>query len=217
MDPISIFFLIALIFSIIIHEVSHGYMAEHLGDPTARLQGRLTLNPIPHIDLVGSILVPAFLVLTGASFLFGWAKPVPYNPYNLRDQKWGEAKVAAAGPGVNILFAIGFGLVVRFGEASLSPVFVALAGMIVLINIMLALFNLIPIPPLDGSKVLRSVLPLKGNIAFQRFEAWLSSQGFLVMILLLFLVITLLGDALFAGIGLVFELLTGSSLYEVLM
>src|SRR6185437_7605397 len=98
-DPLALVFEIAiLIVSIVIHEVAHGYAANALGDPTARLSGRLTLNPIKHIDLVGSILVPAFLVLTGAGILFGWAKPVPYNPFNLKNQRWGEAIVAAAGP-----------------------------------------------------------------------------------------------------------------------
>jgi Zn-dependent protease len=210
MEPIALFFIIALIFSIIIHEVSHGYMAEFLGDPTARLQGRLTLNPIPHIDLLGSIIVPAGLVLLNAGFLFGWAKPVPYNPYNLRDQKWGELKVAAAGPGVNILLLIVFGLVVRFGTGSLSPQFIELAGLVVFINLMLAFFNLLPIPPLDGSKILRSFLPPRGEMAFVRLEALIMQGGFLMMLVVLWIVLQVLGPFLIAGMAGIFELVTDS-------
>ena len=141
MDPFIIFYIIVLILSIILHEVSHGFAAEWLGDPTARLNGRLTLNPLPHIDPLGSIIIPGLLVFTHAPFLFGWAKPVPYNPYNLRNQKWGEAIVAAAGPGVNILLALGFGFLIRFGGDALSPAFVSLASIIVIVNIMLASIN----------------------------------------------------------------------------
>src|SRR3989338_5187009 len=111
----SLLVLIVLILSIIAHEVAHGYAADSLGDPTARLAGRLTLNPLPHIDLVGSIILPALLVFTASPILFGWAKPVPYNPYNLRHQRWSEAAVAVAGSATNILLAVIFGLIVRFG------------------------------------------------------------------------------------------------------
>jgi len=216
MDPFIIFFLLVLIFSIIIHEVSHGYAAEMLGDPTARLQGRLTLNPIPHIDIVGSILVPAILVFANAGFLFGWAKPVPYNPYNLRNQKWGEAIVAAAGPGVNILLAIVFGLVVRFGVGELSLAFIQLASMVVLVNIMLAVFNLLPIPPLDGSKVLRSALPLRANLAYQKLEALIMSGGFLVMLLAFWVMLQVLGPFIYTAFSFLFTLLTGIPLGAVL-
>jgi Zn-dependent protease len=216
MDPITLFFLIALIFSIIIHEVSHGFAAEMLGDPTARLQGRLTLNPIPHIDLLGSIIIPALLVLTNAGFLFGWAKPVPYNPYNLKNQKWGEAIVAAAGPGVNILLAIAFGLVVRFGIGALSPTFISLAAMVVYINILLAFFNLLPIPPLDGSKLLRSLLPFRASMAFQRLEAQLMGAGLIVLFLVLFLLMQVIGPAFHAALSYLFSLITGIPLGAVL-
>ena len=155
-----IFGIIVLIMSVVVHEVSHGYIANSLGDPTARLAGRLTLNPIKHLDPVGSVLVPIFTYLIGG-FIFGWAKPVPYNPYNLRGGKWGPALVAAAGPLSNFLLAIIFGIVLRIvtplsviPEAALS-----LIELIVLINIVLGIFNLIPIPPLDGSKVLFALLP----------------------------------------------------------
>ncbi len=209
MESFDIFFLIALIFSIIIHEVSHGYAAAMLGDPTARLQGRLTLNPLPHIDPVGSILLPALLVLTQAPFLFGWAKPVPYNPYNLKNQRWGEAIVAGAGPGVNLLLALMFGLVVRFGIGTLSPTFISLAALIVFINLMLAFFNLLPIPPLDGSKLLKSILPFKASMSFERMEQALMQGGFMVMLLVLWLIMELIGPIFRTGLSFVFGLITG--------
>jgi len=215
MEPFVAFFFLALIFSIIIHEVSHGFVAEMLGDPTARLQGRLTLNPIPHIDLVGTIFVPSLLVLLHAPFLFGWAKPVPYNPYNLKNQKWGEAWVAGAGPGVNILLALVFGLIARFGFGVLPHTFVMLAGLVVFINILLAFFNLLPIPPLDGSKLLRAVLPYRANIAFQRFEALLMQGGILLTLLIFWLLITAIGPVFGIALSLLFHLFTGFSIVEL--
>ena len=145
-----IFSLIILIFSVIIHEVSHGYAALFLGDKTAQDQGRLTLNPIKHIDPIGSIIFPALSLLLGG-FVFGWAKPVPFNPYNLRNRKWGEAIVAAAGPASNFLIALAFGLALRFSAALAASAAAGLVATIVLVNLMLGTFNLIPIPPLDGS------------------------------------------------------------------
>lgn len=204
-----IFFFLALMFSIIVHEVSHGFAAEMLGDPTARLQGRLTLNPIPHIDPIGSILVPAILLISQSGFLFGWAKPVPYNPYNLKNQKWGEAIVAASGPGINILLAVVFGLLIRFGAGMLPASFIKLAGIVVFINIMLAFFNLIPIPPLDGSKLLKSILPFRAGLAFQRFENLLMSGGFLVMILFFWILMSLFGKYFIFGLMFVYFLITG--------
>ena len=148
--------IIILIFSVILHEVAHGYMANWLGDPTARLAGRLSLNPVKHIDPVGSIIVPLITSLGG--FTFGWAKPVPYNPYNLKDRRTGELLVALAGPASNLLIAIIFGTILRFvavGAASPATIAaVTVVSYIVLINIVLAIFNLIPLPPLDGSKIL---------------------------------------------------------------
>src|SRR3989338_11105900 len=110
----AIFYIIILVMSVVIHEVSHGFMAEYFGDKTARNAGRLTLNPIKHLDLFGSILLPALLVLSNSPFLIGWAKPVPYNPYNLRNQKWGPAIVGAAGPLSNIFFVIIFSILIYF-------------------------------------------------------------------------------------------------------
>lgn len=131
----------------------HGWMADRLGDPTAKKAGRLTLNPIPHIDIFGSILLPFLLIASGAGFVFGWAKPVPYNPYNLRDAKYGPAKVAAAGPLGNFITALFFGFILRFFPIA-SPELIGLLQIIVFINLLLMIFNLVPIPPLDGSKVL---------------------------------------------------------------
>jgi len=211
MDPIDIFFFLVLVFSVIIHEVSHGFAAEMLGDPTARLQGRLTLNPIPHIDPIGSIIVPAILLLSHSGFLIGWAKPVPYNPYNLKNQKWGEAIVAVAGPGSNILLATVFGLLVRFGTGTFSSTFISLAGIIVIINIALALFNLLPLPPLDGSKLLKSLLSYRAGLALQRFENSLMAGGFLIMIIFLWFVMGFIGPYLSLGIQFLYFLITGQS------
>jgi Zn-dependent protease len=161
----TIFYVLVLIFSVVIHEISHGVAADKLGDPTARMQGRITLNPIPHIDPLGSIILPFILVITGSPFIVGWAKPVPFNPYNFRQsrliQKFGEAFVAIAGPASNIFIAIVFGLALRFLEplGLLNDPAISIMNIIVLVNLILAVFNLIPVPPLDGSKILFSFLP----------------------------------------------------------
>ena len=158
-----IFQLAILIMSVVIHEVSHGYAAYFQGDHTAEYQGRLTLNPIKHIDPVGSIILPFLLVITHSPFVIGWAKPVPFNPYNLRFRKWGEALVAIAGPASNIFIALVFGLLIRFAGATLSPSFIQIAVIIVITNLFLAIFNLVPVPPLDGSKILFSFFPNQGG------------------------------------------------------
>jgi Zn-dependent protease len=177
-----IFVVIILIMSVVIHEVSHGYAALALGDPTAKYQGRLTLNPISHLDPVGSFLVPLLGYFAGG-FIIGWAKPVPFNPYNLRNQKWGEAIVAVAGPLSNILLAIIFGLAIRFfGPTIMNPSFLSLAGFVVLINITLAIFNLVPIPPLDGSKILFAILPYK----WQGFRELIERSGFIFVLVFVF-------------------------------
>ncbi len=158
----QVFIIIVLIMSAVFHEYMHGWMADRLGDKTPGLMGRLTLNPIAHIDLFGSILLPALLVVTGAGFVIGWAKPVPFNPHNLSDQKFGSAKVAVAGPLANLTIALVFGLILRFFALQLvmiNPALIELFEIIIFINLLLMVFNLVPIPPLDGSKVIDPFLP----------------------------------------------------------
>ena len=138
--------------SAIFHEYAHAWMAYYLGDPTAKNAGRLTLNPFPHIDPFGTVLLPLFLMITGGMFI-GYAKPVPYNPFNLNDQKNGPLKVAAAGPGSNFLIAIIFSIILR--TVTLPSFWMQAVTLIIYVNIILGLFNLIPVPPLDGSKILK--------------------------------------------------------------
>lgn len=197
-----IFAVAVLIMSVVIHEVSHGHVANFLGDPTARYAGRLTLNPLKHLDPFGSVILPAITFLFGG-FIFGWAKPVPYNPYNLKDQKWGPAYVASAGPASNLLVAAVFGGVIRASEWIFIPAgFLQLAGSIVFINIILAVFNLVPIPPLDGSKVLFALLPYQ----------WMHIQRFLeqwgIMLLLIF--IFFFFQSILPVVFLLFRLFTGT-------
>lgn len=197
-----IFQVIVLIFSAIIHEYMHGWAAFRLGDSTAKDEGRLTLNPIPHIDPIGSIFLPLILVVSGASFVFGWAKPVPYNPYNLRDQKYGGAKVAIAGPLANLAVALSFGLLLRF-MPFISPEMIMLFQIIIFINILLMVFNLVPIPPLDGSKVIMPFLPVSVQEKFMAIEPygmflvfgfiWLGFGAIIPLIYFLFKIITGLG------------------------
>ncbi len=155
---IQAFEIIVLIFSAVAHEYMHGWVAYRLGDPTAKNAGRLTVNPLAHLEWFGSLFLPLLMIITKMPFIFGWAKPVPYNPYNLRDQKYGDAKVAIAGPLTNLGIAIAFGLFLRF-LPSFNLIFSSLLMSIVYINLVLMVFNLIPIPPLDGSKVLAVFLP----------------------------------------------------------
>lgn len=162
----TIFVILILLFSVVIHEVSHGYAALALGDHTAEYEGRLTLNPIRHLDPIGSFLIPLLGYLSGG-IIIGWAKPVPFNPYNLNPKKWGlpaqagEAMVAIAGPLSNIIIAVIFAVIIRasLGASFATEPFLFITGYLVFINIILAIFNLIPIPPLDGSKILFSILP----------------------------------------------------------
>jgi Zn-dependent protease len=160
----SVFYIIILILSVVIHEVSHGYAAYLLGDRTAKNAGRLTLNPIPHLDIFGSVILPLLLILTKVGFVIGWAKPVPYNPDNLTDKRYGELKVASAGILANLFVAIVFGIFIRVlmsvgYSPDTDPQIFYIPMVVVLLNIVLAIFNLVPIPPLDGSKILFSLLP----------------------------------------------------------
>ena len=189
-SAITIAFQLAiLIFSVVIHEVSHGLAANALGDPTAKYAGRLTLNPVKHLDPVGSVLVPLASFLLGG-FIIGWAKPVPYNPayLQLRNKELGSALVGAAGPGANILIAIIFGLLVRSAGAWASALggtggaLVGIMATIAFINLVLAVFNLVPIPPLDGSKVLLAILPYP----WQGIRAVLEQFGFLILLFFIF-------------------------------
>lgn len=206
-----IFSLVVLIVSVILHEVAHGYMANYLGDPTARLAGRLTLNPLSHIDPVGSVLLPAVLAFTHSPVMIGYAKPVPYNPYNLPGE-YDETLVAAAGPGTNIALALLFGCMIRFGGVAMSPALLSAFETIVFINLVLALFNLIPIPPLDGSKVLSGLLPGGLGRAYGNFRANFERFGVLSGTLLLLLIVYILSPYFYAIVGFFFSLLTGQGL-----
>lgn len=186
----AVFIIAVIVMSAVVHEVMHGVAADKLGDPTARLMGRLTLNPLAHIEWFGSVMLPAILALTNSPFLFGWAKPVPYNPYNLGGGRFGEALVAAAGPLSNLALALIFSLVIRLGVA---PGLESIFFIIVVVNVMLFLFNLIPIPPLDGSKVLASILPRSLALSYDRFRAQLEMNPFLGFGLVLLFVLALGG------------------------
>lgn len=215
MQPDVIFGLVVLVVSIVLHEVAHGYMANWLGDPTARLQGRLTLNPVGHVDPVGTFLLPFILWaaqgFSASPLLIGYAKPVPYNPYNLRG-KYGEGLVAFAGPGTNLLIALIFSLVVRFGGAGLPLELASAFVTIIFINLVLALFNLIPIPPLDGSKVLSALLlavsrPLARG--YDTFRLNFEQLGMVSGTLLILAFFYLFRDSFAAVVWFFFRLLTG--------
>ena len=205
-----LFLIVILIFSIVIHEVSHGAVANYLGDPTAKYAGRLTLNPIKHLDPIGSVILPIFLVLmaklTGGGIIFGWAKPVPINPYNFRDPKYGSAKVALAGPVSNLAIALFFGLALRF-----FPAISTITGLdlifsyIVYINILLAVFNLLPIPPLDGSHILFTFLPP----GLQNIKIFLSQFGLFILLFIIFFFFRWL----ILIINLIFNLIVGTPLF----
>lgn len=204
---ITVLSILILIFSAIIHEYAHGYMAYKLGDNTAKFMGRLTLNPLSHVEVFGSIILPITMILSGMNFVLGWAKPVPYNPNNLDDQKFGDSKVALAGPASNFFLAVIFGLIIRFIPISIdtktSLIIMYLSGqnlellqvmhgfflgslllvsaIICLTNIFLGIFNLIPIPPLDGSKIITVFLNRELR------DKWLSYEkyGMIILIILL--------------------------------
>ncbi|MBN1823665.1 MAG: site-2 protease family protein [Endomicrobiales bacterium] len=175
-----------LLFSVILHEYAHGWMAEKFGDDTARIMGRLTFNPVPHIDFFGTIILPAVAIISGAP-IFGWAKPVPVNPYRLNNPHKDMVWVSLAGPLSNIMLAVGAAFVmwglrlIDFQASGLLIALYQLAYLTMLINIILPVFNLFPVPPLDGSKVVMGILPPR--LAFQ--YAQLEPYGFFIIIILL--------------------------------
>ncbi len=199
------FLYIIIILSAVFHEFAHGWAAYQLGDSTAKDAGRLTLNPFRHLDPVGTVIIPLFLLFTSGIFI-GWAKPVPYNPNNLRDQKYGTLKVGIAGPGANLTIALILGLFIRFFSGYLvimnilPLIFFGFLAMITYINIFLALFNLIPLPPLDGSKIFFDLFP--------RQRHYLERIGFIGIFLALFLSFYFLSPLA----GLIFRLITGHGL-----
>lgn len=202
MDAVVIVNVIILIFSVVVHELAHGYAAESQGDPTARLAGRLTLNPIAHMDLLGSFIVPVLLALVPGGVVFGWAKPVPYNPYNLRNQRWGEVWVALAGPLTNICIALIFGLLIRCNDIfGFSLAFIEISSIIVFINLILAVFNMMPIPPLDGSKVLFGVLSYR----YFHVREWFERNSLMLFLIFIFFLWQFLTPIVFA----LFSLFTG--------
>lgn len=211
----TIITLTALILSIVLHEVAHGYAANWLGDPTARLAGRLSANPLLHIDPMGTIIVPAIMFIAtkgiiGNGMIFGWAKPVPYNPYNLNNQKWGEAIVAAAGPLTNLLLAIIFAGIIRMAPTlSLSSGFINMAEYIVYINVLLAVFNAIPFPPLDGSKIIEPFLPLWLQIKYRSFKNYMENLGFVVLFICVFIFMQILWAPFSHIIGNIYQFLVG--------
>ena len=175
-----------LLFSIVIHEMAHGYAALFQGDPTAKNMGRLTLNPLVHLDPIWSVAVPTMTLLVGG-FFFGMAKPVLYNPNNLRNKKWGETIVAVAGPASNIVIAFIFAGIFKVMVATGFSDALVLQGifLVVVMNLFLALFNMIPIPPLDGSKVLFDILGKKNR----HIRVWLEQYSLFLLLGLLFVLL----------------------------
>jgi len=201
MDTTTIIFsLLVMLFSVVIHEVAHGYAALFLGDRTAEYQGRLTLNPIKHMDLVGSIIVPLVSFYLGG-FAFGWAKPVPFNPNNLRNKRWDELIVAAAGPLMNIVIAISFALLIRFLPFVFAGAGLDIASIAVIINLTLALFNLMPVPPLDGSKIFWAFLPVR----FMSVRRKIEDLGIIPVLLFVMILWQVVGSV----IPYIFTFLTG--------
>ena len=203
--------IIILIMSVVIHEVSHGYMAYWLGDPTAKYANRLNFNPVNHLDIFGSFIVPVLLIISHSPFLFGWAKPVPYNPYNLRNQKYGPALVGLAGPLSNLILAIIAGVILRalmvFGVV--EGIFLQILVIIIFINILLMVFNLFPIPPLDGSKLLFALIPMS-----EHTKMMLEQYGFVFLLIFIVLFRGLIELVFFATLNYFIHIIVGVSLNE---
>lgn len=203
-----VFQIIILIFSVMIHEISHGFTALLFGDKTAQYEGRLTLNPLKHLDWVGSIFLPLLLYLLNAGFMVGWAKPVPYNPYNLKNRNIAEPLIAVAGPISNLFVATIFGLLIRslqYWNSFPAEVTISLAtifSFVVLVNIGLAIFNLLPIPPLDGSKILFSVLPTGAKYKFTEFS---DRYGLIIILLVVMFLPKIISPVIYS----LFHLITG--------
>ncbi len=180
--------ILPVIFAITVHEVAHGWVAKRYGDNTASALGRLTLNPIKHVDLFGTLIIPGLLLLSGTGFIFGWAKPVPVDARNFKNPLRDMAVVALAGPVSNFLMALGWALIARLGVSigaqaeaiSLPLIYTGVAG--ISINLVLALINLLPIPPLDGSRVLSGILPNYWAWQYNRLERF----GFIILLVLLY-------------------------------
>ena len=200
-----VFEIAILIMSVVIHEVAHGYAARAYGDRTAEYQGRLTLNPLKHLDLMGSFIVPALSFFLGG-FIFGWAKPVPYNPYNLKPGRWPEAFVALAGPLANFSLAVLFSLILRFSLSGgyASPAFLHIVALVVFVNLLLMVFNLMPIPPLDGSKLFFALFPEKLYVMRGFFERY----GFILVIIFIFFIWQFIAPL----VSVLFSLFTGTVL-----
>ncbi len=181
-----IIFIVILIYSIIIHEVAHGFVADYLGDPTARLMKRLTLNPLPHIDPLGSIILPLFLIISHAGFFFGWAKPVPFDPYNLKNPRKDAALISLAGPASNLIIALIAAILVRllglFSQSNLSTIGMQILAVTVVLNVNLAIFNLLPIAPLDGFKIVGGILPEEKAREWYQLERY----GMIFLLILIF-------------------------------
>lgn len=202
---LPIFYVIVLLYSVVIHEVSHGLMADSLGDPTAKNLGRLTLNPLKHLDMFGSIILPLLLFIARAPFIIGYAKPVPYNPNNLSDKKYGPAKVALAGPASNIVLALIFGLSLRLiPDIFTSSLIPQLFSFIILLNLVLAIFNLFPIPPLDGHWLLMTFLPARLNV----LKVFLYRYS----LPLLFVFLIFIFPLIFPLVSILYKLITGINL-----
>ncbi len=180
-----LFWILAFAIAISVHEAAHAWMADRLGDPTARLNGRMTLNPIAHADLYGTVLIPLFLMFIGSPFVFGWAKPVPVDPFNLKDPKKDSAIISFAGPLANILLAVLLSLILRIIITPFSPVvyYSQLFFVLIKFNIVIAVFNLIPVHPLDGGKILVGLLSDESG---KKVDLFLNQYGTILLLMLIF-------------------------------